>query len=361
MNLYPLPPSCSRVVTAVDECVTNHPPTGAPRSSAARLSSISHFRILAAAVALACCVPAITWAQHSRGSYHGHSSQAQLSTLFCSSGSLTGAGTDACTVKLTQSASSGGFTVNLKSSSSAVNVPASVTVSSGSSSIGFKATASAVTSTQTAMLTATGSNNSETYSLQLKPGSTGTAALTLGSSSVAFGSVKLNTPATQTVQLTSSGTSAVTISAASVKGTGFSMSGVTMPVTLSAGQSATLNLQFDPTAAGADTGTVTITSNATSGGTATIALSGTGTTAGGYQVELKWAAPGSSGDAVNGYNVYRAASGGSYQKLNTSVNQPTAFTDTSVQSGTTYTYQVMSVDASGVQSAASNAYSAAIP
>lgn len=281
--------------------------------------------------------------------------------MSCSTDSMTGAGTDACTVTLTQAAGSGGFAVNLASSSTAVKVPASLTVASGSSSGSFAATVAAVSSAQAATVTASDSSNSETYALQLKPVSSGSAALTLGSTSVAFGNVAVNTPATQTVQVTSSGSAALTISAATVKGTGFSMSGITTPATLNPGQSATLDLRFDPTAAGADTGSVTISSNATSGGTATISLAGTGTSSTGYQVQLSWTAPSSSSDPVAGYNVYRAASGGTYQKLNGSVNQPTAYTDTTVQSGTTYTYEVMSVDASGNQSAASNVYSAAIP
>ncbi len=316
--------------------------------------------ILFAGAAMLCATPGAIGAQrHHRYGGHG-SSQGQLRALSCGTASLTGAGSDACTVSLAQAAGSGGVTVSLSSSNSAVRVPGSVTVASGASSTAFTATASAVTSAQTVTLTASGSN-SETYALQLKPSASGTAALSLGSTSVAFGSVSLNTPSTQTVQLSSTGTSALTISGATIQGTGFSMSGITSPLTLSPSQTATLNLQFDPKAAGSDTGVVTISSNAASAGTSTIALSGTGTTAGGYEVQLNWAAPASSGDAVAGYNVYRAANGGAYQKLNASANQPATYTDTTVQSGTTYTYEVMSVDASGVQSAPSNVYSAAVP
>lgn len=359
MNHYSLTPSFSRVVTA-DVVRSTHTRSVRSRQTADRRAGHLQIRILAVVAALACSLPVTSYAQHHRN-YGGHGSQEKLSALTCGSNSLTGAGADACTVKLTQTAPGGGFTVNLASSSSAVKVPATVTVASGSSSAGFTATASAVSSAQTAKLTASDSTNSATCALQLKPAASGTAALTLGSSSVAFGSVKLATPATQTVQLTSSGTAALTISAASVRGTGFSMSGVTTPITLSPGQSTMLNLQFDPTAAGVDTGTATISSNAAGSGTSTIALSGTGTTAGGYEVQLNWTAPGSSSDAVAGYNVYRASNGGTYQKLNSSVNQPTTYTDTTVQSGTSYTYEVMSVDASGAQSSASNVYSAAVP
>lgn len=353
-----VPLSFGRVFAADDSLLT-HPRSPRPLRSADRRTADTWLRAVVVVAALGCGLPLTTLAQHHRNS-RGHGSQDQLSALTCGSGSLTGAGTDACTVTLTQAASSGGFTVDLSSSSSSVKVPASVAVASGATSAKFTATASAVTSAKTVTLKASDSNNSETYSLKLNPGSSATASLKLGSSSVAFGNVSVNTPATQTVQLTSSGTASLNISAASIKGTGFTMSGVTTPVTLSPGQSATLDLKFDPTAAGSDTGTVTISSNA-SGGTATIALTGTGTTSSAYEVELSWKAPGSSSDAVAGYNIYRATSGGTYQKLNTAVNPPTSYTDTSAQSGTTYTYEVMSVDSAGVQSAASNVYSAAIP
>jgi hypothetical protein len=235
-----------------------------------------------------------------------------------------------------------------------------VAIAAGTTSTGFAVTASAVSTAEVATLTASNGSSSQAVSLQLNPVSTGTAALTLGSSSVAFGSVTLNSPATQTVQLTSSGTAPLTINAASIAGTGFSMSGLTTPMTLSPGQTVTLNVQFNPTAAGAEAGTLTISSNA-GGGTSTIALSGTGAAPASYEVQLSWVAPDSSSDAVTGYNVYRAANGGAYQKLNSSVNQPTTYSDTTVQTGTSYTYEVMSVDAAGVESAASNIYTAAIP
>jgi hypothetical protein len=189
----------------------------------------------------------------------------------------------------------------------------------------------------------------------------GAATLTLGSATVAFGSVTLNTTSTQTVTLTSSGTSAVTISAATITGTGFSMTGLTFPVTLNPGQTATLTLQFDPTTAGAATGTVTLSSNSSTGATSTIALTGTGAAAGTYEVELTWDAPTSSTDPVVSYNIYRATGSGSYAKINSSVNTPTSYTDSTVTSGTTYSYEVTSVDGSGVESTPSNIYTVAIP
>jgi len=281
---------------------------------------------------------------------------ATLSALSCSTGSLTGAGTDACTVTLTSAATSA-TTVTLTSSSSAVTVPGSVTIAAGATSAGFTATIAAVTSSQTATLTATAGGISKTLALTLNPA---TPTLTLSSSAVAFGNVALNTPATQSVTMTSSGSGTVTVSAGSVSGAGFSLPGAKFPMTLSPGQSSTLEVQFDPTAAGAATGSVALTSNC-SMGAMSVALSGTGMVATNYEVDLTWDAPASSSDPVAGYHIYRASGSGAYALLNSSVNLPTTFTDTTVQDGVTYNYEVKSVDAAGVESAPSNVYTAAIP
>lgn len=363
MNSIRISPSFGRVSAADDASAFNQFWHFAARILRQR-GEVCFLRagLLAALGVLLLSIPGVSFAQHHSNREGG--SREELSALTCGSGSVTGAGTDSCTVTLTEAASSGGFVVDVASSISAVTVPGSVTVAAGATSASFTATAAAVTSAETVTLTASDSRNAETYSLQLKPAATATTAgLTLGSTSVAFGDVSLNTASTQTVQLTSSGTAALTISAATVTGTGFTMSGITTPATLSPGQAATLNLQFDPTAAGTDTGKVTISSNAASGGSATISLSGTGTSsASGYQVDLSWDAPSGSSDPVAGYNIYRAANGSSsYQLLNTSVSDPTTYTDTTVQDGTSYSYEVMSVDASGVQSAPSGPYTVAIP
>jgi fibronectin type 3 domain-containing protein len=121
----------------------------------------------------------------------------------------------------------------------------------------------------------------------------------------------------------------------------------------------TANLQFDPTTAGAATGTLTVTSTSSASGTTAISLSGTGTT---YQVSLTWDAPASSADPVAGYNIYRIPSGGTTPELvNSSATTQTAYTDNTVQAGTTYEYTVESVDASGVTSVPSNTASVTIP
>ncbi len=281
-----------------------------------------------------------------------------LSGLSCSSGSMTGAGTDSCTVTLNTAAASSGFTVSLASNNSAVTVPATVTVASGSATASFTATVSSVSSAQTVMLTASAGGVAETFALQLEAG---VPTLSINATSIAFGNVNLNTTVTQSVILSSTGTAAVTVSAATVTGSGFSVSGATFPLTLNPSQTATLSVQFDPTTAVAETGQLTITSNSSTGSLTVISLSGTGV-GGAYEVDLSWDAPTSSPDPVAGYNVYRSPSGAStFQQLNPSVVTQTTYVDTAVQNGQTYDYIVESVDASGIESVPSNVATVPIP
>ena len=79
-------------------------------------------------------------------------------------------------------------------------------------------------------------------------------------------------------------------------------------------------------------------------------------------MELNWDAPSSSSVAVTGYHIYRAPSGStSYTLLNSSTTPSTTYTDTAVQAGSTYNYEVKSVDSSGVESSPSSVYAATIP
>ena len=283
---------------------------------------------------------------------------AALDGLTCASASITGAGTDSCTVTLTAAAATGGLKVDLASSNAAVTAPAWVTVAAGATSVGFKATISAVTKAESATLTATADGVTKSDTIQL---GAATPGLTLQSLSVSFGDVTLEAPATQTVLLTSSGTAALTISAATVSGVGFSLVGPGFPVTLQPGQQTLLEIQFDPTATGATAGKVTLTTNTTAG-TATITLSGTGAAAAAYEVDLSWDAPTDSAVPVVGYDIYRAVSGSSsYQLLNAHVDDLASYADTTVQSGNSYTYYVVSVDAEGNHSVPSNLFSATVP
>lgn len=204
---------------------------------------------------------------------------AALSSLSCGSTSMTGAGSDSCTVALTAAAPSSGMAVALSSNNSSVAVPSSVTVPANATSAAFKATVSSVTSAQTVTVTASASSVSKTVSLKLNPPAATVATLSINATTVAFGSVSVNSAATQSVTLSSTGTASVTVNSAAVKGTGFTLAGSTLPVTLAPGQSATLNVQFDPTAAGALTGQLTVVSTSSTNGTATINLTGTGVAA----------------------------------------------------------------------------------
>jgi hypothetical protein len=283
--------------------------------------------------------------------------QAAPSSLTCTGGPITGAGTAACAVTLTSAAPSGGQTVNLTSSNSSVTVPASVTVASGAASASFTASASAVSTAQTATLTATANGASASAALQLNAY---VSTLTVNSSSVAFGSVNLNSTATQSVVLTSTGTAPITVSAATVSGSGFAASGVSFPLTLNPNQTATLEVTFDPTTAGTASGSIALGSNCSMGAMA-VSLSGTGV-APSYSVKLSWDAPASSADPVASYDVYRVVSGGSsYTLVGSTTSGTTAYTDDSVSDGTTYVYYVVSVDAEGNESVPSNTYTAAIP
>jgi hypothetical protein len=293
----------------------------------------------------------------------GQPIQPAVSALNCTNGSMTGAGSDPCTVTLNEAAGAGGQAVSLSSNATAVTVPLSVTVAQGATSAGFTATVSAVSTAETATLTASLGGGTETYAISLS--ATGqpvpTPTLSLQSTSVGFGDVDENTPAYQSVTLTSSGTAAVTVSAGTVSGTGYTISGVSFPSTLNPGATATLQIEFDPTTTGLADGTVTLTSNSSSGTTATIGLTGTGVALS-YEVNLTWDAPTSSPDPVAGYNVFRAVSGSStYQLVNSTVNNSTSYSDTSVANSTSYTYYVVSVDAEGNQSVPSNTFTVSIP
>lgn len=281
---------------------------------------------------------------------------AALSALSCGSVSLTGAGTDVCTVTLNALAPSGGLSVSLSSSSSAVSVPTTITVPANAASASFTATVSAVGAAQTIALTASAGGVSKSLTLSLLAVLQG---LNINSTSVAFGNVPLNATATQDVTLTAVGILPVTVNSATVTGTGFTMAGNPFPLTLIVGQAVTLSLQFDPTTAGVATGQLTITTNAATGATTAIGLSGTGTS---YEVDLSWGAPTSSASPVTGYYVFRSLGGSSaYALLNSSPTPKTTFVDGSVQSGITYDYVIESVDGAGIKSAPSNVIAVTIP
>jgi hypothetical protein len=89
-----------------------------------------------------------------------------LSKVSCTSQSLIGPATMACSVYLSNAATAS-TVINLSASGSALQAPSAVTVKAGSTSVGFNITASAVSTTESATLTATLGGASQTYSIQL--------------------------------------------------------------------------------------------------------------------------------------------------------------------------------------------------
>jgi hypothetical protein len=152
------------------------------------------------------------------GTGTGPSGPATLSALSCSNASMTGAGSDACTVTLSGAAGSGGLSVTLVSSNAAVTMPATVVVPANASSAGFTATVSSVSTGQAVTLTASAGGVSKTFALQLNAA---VPTLTISPLSLAFGNVTVSTPSALPVMLTSTGTAPVTINSASLSGTGF--------------------------------------------------------------------------------------------------------------------------------------------
>jgi Abnormal spindle-like microcephaly-assoc'd, ASPM-SPD-2-Hydin len=269
--------------------------------------------------------------------------------------SLTLTSTGTAPVTVSSAAISGaGFTIVAQTFPVTLNPTQSVTIQ-----IQFRPTAAGAASGQITI-----NSNSTTGGTALVAlggtGTTGNPQLTIGGASVNFGSVAVNTPTTQTLTLSSSGTTAVTVNSAAITGAGFAIVGGSFPVTLNPGQTLTLQLQFTPTTAGALSGQIMISSNSVSGNTAVVTLSGTGTAVA-HEVDLSWDAPVSSPDPVAGYNIYRATGGGSLVLINASPNVAVVYVDSTVASGTNYSYLVKSVDSSGVESVPSNQITVTIP
>jgi Abnormal spindle-like microcephaly-assoc'd, ASPM-SPD-2-Hydin len=276
-----------------------------------------------------------------------------VNTATTQSLTLTSTGTSSVTVN--SAAITGlGFTIVAQSFPVTLNPTQSVTLL-----VQFDPT---VTGTASGQITIS-SNSTTGVTALVALGGTGTAAnpqLTISAGSLSFLSVAVNTATTQTLTLTSTGTSPVTVNSAAITGAGFTIIGGGFPVTLNPTQTLTLQVQFKPTTAGALTGQITISSNSTSGSTAVVALSGTGTAVA-HEVDLSWDAPASSPDPVAGYNIYRATGTGSLVLINSSPVSTVAYVDSTVVSGATYSYEVKSVDSSGLESVASNEITVTIP
>jgi hypothetical protein len=112
-----------------------------------------------------------------------------------------------------------------------------------------------------------------------------TGGLTATPLSVAFGNVQIGTSQSQTVTLGNTSTSTVNVTDATVTGTGFSTSGLSTPLALSPGQSAAFSVVFAPQSAGGVTGNLALINDGSTG-TVNVALSGTGATPAGAQLQV---------------------------------------------------------------------------
>jgi hypothetical protein len=188
-------------------------------------------------------------------------------------------------------------------------------------------------------------------------------------------------PTTQATTITTANITGLNFTAAAQTGPTASISGTITPT---AGGSGAAVLLSGPTAAtatsgtsgsytftGLPNGTYTVTpsesgfafvpasQNVTLSGTNQTGINFTAAAATAHSVALTWT---SSTSAVSGYNIYRStASGSGYTKLNSSLVASLSYSDTAVQSGTTYFYVATAVDSGGDESVNSNQVSAAIP
>ncbi len=235
---------------------------------------------------------------------------------------------------------------------SAPTLPLVITAG-GSSNLGVSFTPGAA-GPATGSITVTSDAFDTTLNIGLSGDGLGNNDLGVSPPTLAFGSVQVNTSKQLTGTLTSGGASII-VSSANWSGPGYSVSGISFPVTINPGQSVPFTVTFAPGSAGAASGSVSFVSNASNSPTMQT-FTGTGTLP--PTVALTW----TDGGQVSGYNVYRGTtSGGPYpNKLNSALVPQTNFTDTTVQSGTTYYYVTTAVN-NGQESAYSNPASASVP
>ena len=101
--------------------------------------------------------------------------------------------------------------------------------------------------------------------------------ISLSSTTLNLGSAIVGTTLNGSLTLTNTGGANLIISLISVNAGPFGISGITTPRTIVPGGSATMNVSFTPTTAGSDSGSINITSNDPNSPTATVALTGIGT------------------------------------------------------------------------------------
>jgi hypothetical protein len=188
-------------------------------------------------------------------------------------------------------------------------------------------------------------------------------------------------PAAQSATITTANVAGVNFTATAVTGPTSSISGTITPTVGGSGATVLLsgpvaattitNASGSYTLSGLPNGTYTVTPNE-SGFTFTpanqsVTLSGanqtgvnfTAAVGEAHTVVLSWNA---STSTVNGYNIYRSTvSGTGFTKLNSTLVNALNYSDSNVQSGTTYFYVATAVDSGGDESTNSNQATAVIP
>jgi hypothetical protein len=181
--------------------------------------------------------------------------------------------------------------------------------------------------------------------------------LAITPATLSFGNVTVGSSVKLEATLTAAN-GAVTVSSDQSTSSEFALLDLNLPVTIPAGQTLPVTIKFTPNASGTASAKAGFFSNAADSPTVE-QLTGTGVVPGSHTVDLSWD-PGAQ-DVV-GYNVYRGTvRGGTYQQINTALNAPTNYTDSTVVSGTTYYYVTTEVNTQGQESGYSNVAHAVIP
>ncbi len=124
-----------------------------------------------------------------------------ISTLACTPSSIYSAGSSSCTATLSQTSTSK-TSVSLSSSNKLLTVPSGISIAAGSLSAKFTATAGTISTQQTAVVTATGPNNSQKFTETLLASSGsggGSGTISIWKSSAVPGTV--NDPDTNSVEV----------------------------------------------------------------------------------------------------------------------------------------------------------------
>lgn len=244
-----------------------------------------------------------------------------------------------------------------------VSSPATVSVSPTASSVQPGATeqfAALVSGTSNTAVTWSASGGTITASgLYTAPSTTGTYTITAvsGADSSKSASALVVVSAPQAVAVTISPANASVAEAQQLQFTaavsGLSNKAVTWAITRGSGVITQSGLYTAPTSAESDV--ITATSQADSMNSSSVSV----TVLPPHAVSLHWDA--SPSTSVSYYKVYRGMlSGGPYGAVSTNL-KATAYTDATVQSGTTYFYVTSAVDADGTESIFSNELKSLIP